>query len=444
MSKREKLSQFSQNLDNEVNVGLTNISLDCNRNNWQHELLCCGSNSFNQLHADLQDLMIPVFKHVIISGNEGKEILQISCNGNQTAVLLGEEKESIHSHHEEGDQKDQDPLNKKFNYQLYLWGSGKSSSQMNLPINIPIKCTIKKLACGHTHAGFTTEGGAVFTWGSGDYGMLGHGTKNSVASPKRVESMKSLVCSSISCGAFHTAFIACSKDKTMHIRMPEVSTYSFSGVGYAGASIATEEDCGTIGDLYCCGLGKGGQLGLSIQLGQLPHSGSNAGIALRPVLVPYFEEIGHKVMKVSCGFHHTLVITVPAQSHRIFSPTIYAFGYGEHGRLGIGSEEQVSTPIQVLFTTPFHPTNISAGEQHSLAIGKEGCYSWGSNDHGQLGIGSPKDIPFSVVPQKIQIPEGMTLKRIAAGGRHTAGITYCGNVLCWGWVILSMINIYYY
>jgi len=418
-----------------------------------HELVCCGSNATNQLSADLSELMIPRLQHVphhrtmidnniSSSSSSNREILQLCCNGNQTAVLIGEEKNEREGRsHIDCDRVSSTDdslellLSKRFNYELYLWGAGKSSPQMKTPVSIPLKVAISKLACGQTHAGFLTQTGAVFTWGSGDYGMLGHGTRNAVSAPKRVDSMKGLVCTDLSCGAFHSAFIAAPKAEVSYVRLPPQRNITTDQrvVGYAGASILSEEGCAAAGDLYMCGLGKGGQLGLDVQLGQLPHSGPNAGLAMRPTLVPFFESISHKAIRVSCGFHHTLVITVPSQSHRVFSPCLYAFGYGEHGRLGIGSEEQVSTPMQVLFQTPFHPTQVSAGEQHSVALGKEGCYSWGSNDRGQLGVGSPRDVPFAVLPQKIPLPEGMALRRLVAGGHHTAGITYGGAVLSWGW-----------
>jgi alpha-tubulin suppressor-like RCC1 family protein len=53
-----------------------------------------------------------------------------------------------------------------------------------------------------------TTSGKVYTWGNGENGMLGHGNKTSVSTPKMIESMSHLFATSISCGAFHTAVIA--------------------------------------------------------------------------------------------------------------------------------------------------------------------------------------------------------------------------------------------
>jgi alpha-tubulin suppressor-like RCC1 family protein len=163
------------------------------------------------------------------------------------------------------------------------------------------------------------------------------------------------------------------------------------------------------------------------------RTGANAGCVARPTLVLFFESEGARVIRVSCGFHHTLCIAVPKQATRVFSPSVYAFGFGEYGRLGVGTEEQLLTPTLVQFPGPFHPTQVSAGEQHSVALGHEGCYAWGSNDMGQLGIGSPSQYEVALTPQKVQLPEGMVARRISAGGRHTAAVTHCGNIVSWGW-----------
>lgn len=357
----------------------------------------------------------------------------MSCAGNQTAALLAvEQPPDVQPSIKQPESDNNNEVKRIFQYHLYMWGGGKSSSQMRIPVPLPAKCNIAQLSCGHSHMGFITERGQVFTWGSGEHGMLGHGTKSAIAEPRRVEGLKALVCTAISCGAFHTGFIACAKEEVSYIRLPHRESRGAGlGVGHAGARIISSEECAAGGSLYMCGLGKGGQLGVGAE--KVPNNGANAGCLVRPTLVPFFEAENARVIKISCGFHHTLAVAVPKQAMRVFSPSVYAFGYGEHGRLGLGDEDQVSVPRLVPFPAPFHPTQISAGEQHSVALGHEGCYSWGCNDMGQLGVSNPAQLEFATTPQKVQIPEGMVARKIVAGGRHTAAITYCGNVLSWGW-----------
>jgi alpha-tubulin suppressor-like RCC1 family protein len=418
--------------------------------NWPHALLSCGSNAFNQISPDCGELMLSSLQHSTQSFVFGMELLQVACGGNQTAVLaavqlppdLSLNSNKISGKGAEGSSKAAigDEAEKKINlqYQLYMWGNGKSSGQMKIPVPIPQRCNIVQLSCGHSHAGFVTERGQVFTWGSGDHGMLGHGTRSAVAEPKRIDSMKQLCCTAISCGAFHTAFIACPKEDVTFTRLQHrVHPGSYVGTGHAGACISFAEECTAGGSLYMCGLGKAGQLGIGAE--KVPNNGASAGCVVRPTLVGFFESEAARVIRVSCGFHHTLVIAVPKQMSRVFSPSVYAFGYGEYGRLGLGSEDQMHLPSLVQFSTaggtgqPFHPTMICAGEQHSVAAGREGCYAWGSNDMGQLGCSNPSQMEFALTPQRVPLPEGMVLRKIVAGGRHTAAVTHCGNVLTWGW-----------
>ncbi len=151
------------------------------------------------------------------------------------------------------------------------------------------------------------------------------------------------------------------------------------------------------------------------------------------LFISYITDKGYRAVRVSCGLHHTLMIAMPLFAVRTFTTTVWACGWGEHGRLGLSHEEGVWEPTQVQFPLPFHATEISAGEQHSLAAGRQGAYAWGNNSMGQLGVGSSINNEFSPIPVKIPLPEGMQISKIAAGGRHSAAITACGRILSWGW-----------
>ncbi|KAK9167423.1 hypothetical protein Scep_002614 [Stephania cephalantha] len=56
--------------------------------------------------------------------------------------------------------------------------------------------------------------------------------------------------------------------------------------------------------------------------------------------------------------------------------------------------------------------------------------SWGRNQNGQLGLGTTED---SLVPQKIQAFQGISVKMIAAGAEHSAAVTEDGKLYGWGW-----------
>jgi hypothetical protein len=101
--------------------------------------------------------------------------------------------------------------------------------------------------------------------------MLGHGNKSSVNKPKLVETLMMLETLQISCGAYHTAFIAGVGDELQHVMIPRVShSPSTSNSSLSPVEkwrqLEAEEDAGadsflSCGILFTCGLGSAGQLG---------------------------------------------------------------------------------------------------------------------------------------------------------------------------------------
>jgi alpha-tubulin suppressor-like RCC1 family protein len=79
--------------------------------------------------------------------------------------------------------------------------------------------------------------------------------------------------------------------------------------------------------LILLGLNKAGQLG----------HGSGSSMVASPTVVKTLSNDGYRVAKVSCGFHHTLIIAVPVHAIRVFTTSLFSCGWGEHGRLGLGN-----------------------------------------------------------------------------------------------------------
>jgi hypothetical protein len=100
---------------------------------------------------------------------------------------------------------------------------------------------------------------------------------------------------------------------------------------------------------------------------------------------------GKRITRVACGSNHTLLVSAEG--------ALYSFGNGRHGALGHGNEANHGTPRLV---TSFGRTSISrvaAGNGYSFAIASDGaCFSWGHNDHGQLGLGHETTMH---VPQRV-------------------------------------------
>lgn len=84
--------------------------------------------------------------------------------------------------------------------------------------------------------------------------------------------------------------------------------------------------------------------------------------------------------------------------------------------------------VRVEATASITFTDVAAGFRHSCALtGAGNAFCWGSNDRGQLGIGtiSPAEAPALVTG-------GIEFRTITAGWFHTCGLTAQSQVYCWG------------
>jgi hypothetical protein len=131
--------------------------------------------------------------------------------------------------------------------------------------------------------------------------------------------------------------------------------------------------------------------------------------------------------------HHTIAIAATLTNPP--KRRVYAWGWGEHGRLGVGHVEMLVTPTEVALLNHRNILDVKAGEQHSLAMGEGGeVYSWGSNRFGQLGVSLPStSLHLNLLPQKLPLPTVSPVISISAGSRHSGVVTEDGEVVTWGW-----------
>ena len=63
---------------------------------------------------------------------------------------------------------------------------------------------VSMVAAGSEHACAVTEDGALFMWGCGRYGALGHGDEERLLSPRRVEALRGCRIATVATRRFHT------------------------------------------------------------------------------------------------------------------------------------------------------------------------------------------------------------------------------------------------
>ncbi len=126
----------------------------------------------------------------------------------------------------------------------------------------------------------------------------------------------------------------------------------------------------------------------------------------------------------------TLVNILVAPSASAAATELYAWGYNVDGQLGNGTTTNAGTPVKVSLPAGVSATAAAAGEDHSLAIGSDGkLYAWGSNVDGQLGRGNTTS---SSTPIVVSMPAGVTATAISAGEDHSVALGSDGNVYDWG------------
>jgi alpha-tubulin suppressor-like RCC1 family protein len=104
----------------------------------------------------------------------------------------------------------------------------------------------------------------------------------------------------------------------------------------------------------------------------------------------------------------------------------YCWGFGAHGRLGIGALETQNAPTPVVGGLQF--LSIDAGARHACAITVDAtAYCWGDNIWGQLGDGTRLQ---RLVP--VPVAGHLSFTAISAGVDHTCALTTDEVLYCWG------------
>jgi E3 ubiquitin-protein ligase HERC2 len=241
-------------------------------------------------------------------------------------------------------------------------------------------CQIKEVCCGETHTMCLTDDGKVFSWGLDIEGQLGHGTDaGHKPRPTQIGGVLSgVVVKKIACAV---------------------------GPGGPGHSAAIDAE----GNLYTWGIGKDGALG---------HGDTEC--RLEPTLVAG-ALAGVKCVSVSCGATHTAALTEDG--------VVFTWGGGESGQLGHGEKQRVlvATPVRGLLEHK-KMSAVACGGYHTLALMRDASvWAWGEGLNGQLGVGGDEAVTTA------SMVAGLAASAIACGPHHSAAVTSDGRMVTWGY-----------
>ncbi|KAJ1659871.1 alpha tubulin suppressor [Dispira simplex] len=181
----------------------------------------------------------------------------------------------------------------------------------------------------------------------------------------------------------------------------------------------------------------------------LTHAANRDG---EPILLP------KDIVQIACGQHHTVLLTA--------KNTVIVLGSDKYGQRGWASSHITSpSTLQatkntdaslVAFSAPqgIRIIKIASGWNHVVALCSEGSvYSWGRNDHGQLGArpysalnDSEPTVPpldltvqssylhYRATPERVLFPpDAAPVVDISCGSEHTLALDARGVCYAWGW-----------
>jgi alpha-tubulin suppressor-like RCC1 family protein len=232
-----------------------------------------------------------------------------------------------------------------------------------------------KVCVGTFHSLCIDGDGALFAWGRASKGQLGLGKdrRSNQGTPTRVEGVPGAA-RDIACGR---SFSLCLND---------------------------------LGDVYSWGDGADGALG----------HGDKARAAV-PTKVAALA--GKGVVQVAAGRDSSFAL---CGDGRVFS-----WGRSDYGQLAQNrASRYLLTPTEVAGLAGRGVAKVAVGNLHAIALTRDGkVYTWGMNQHGQLGVGTTNN---QGSPVQVEALEDQVVVDVACGGGHTAALTEDGQLWVWG------------
>ncbi|XP_059991479.1 serine/threonine-protein kinase Nek8 isoform X2 [Lagenorhynchus albirostris] len=263
---------------------------------------------------------------------------------------------------------------------VYVWGGG-----LSVPLRLPMLNTeVVQVAAGRTQKAGVTRSGRLILWEAPPLGAGGGPLLPGAVEQQQpqfisrfLEGQSGVTIKHVACGDL---FTACLTDR---------------------------------GIIMTFGSGSNGCLG----------HGSLNDIS-QPTIVEAL--LGYEMVQVACGASHVLALSTERE--------LFAWGRGDGG-------EEPAPHQQVEEALSFTPLgsapldrepllSVDLGTAHSAAVTASGdCYTFGSNQHGQLGTIARR---VSRVPCQVQGLQGIKIAMVACGDAFTVAIGAESEVYSWG------------
>ena len=256
------------------------------------------------------------------------------------------------------------------------------------------------VSVGSQHSVILSSVGLVYSFGSDEFGQLGHG--NHIDAATRAADGLALEGSS-------NAGRAWNNFSDQRHSLNASSSNESEGLGQGEDELGHRGPTNTAGaDTPSVGLAGNSQMFPMTWAPRLPK-------------VVKGHLVNEIVCQVVCGGEFCLALTTTNQ--------VYAWGRGQEHQLGLGYvTECQSEPQLVAALSALEVTQVEAGEDHAAAILSNGhLFTWGSNEYGKLGIGQADSMPSALVgslPKRVRgALSDKYVRSISLGMSHSACIT---------------------
>ncbi|PST47864.1 hypothetical protein COO72_10925 [Bifidobacterium callitrichos] len=325
----------------------------------------------------------------------------------------------------------------------YAWGNNNYGQLGNDSIDeshVPVKVTMPEgvktftqVSAGHYHSLAIGDDGNTYAWGNNYYGQLGNNSTDESHVPVKVTMPEGVHFTQVSAGHYHSLAIGDDGNtyawgNNVYGQLGDESTVLQSHVPvkvHMPAGVTTKPGTHTPDDTSNPSAGTSNFPTTSRLSDRMSNAVKNvtatAGTTSRtPDQTVRFKQI-------SAGENHSLAIDAEGNA--------WAWGNNQYGQLGNNSTNQSNVPVKVKAPDGVKFTQVSAGNEYSLAVGDDGnTYAWGSNFYGQLGNGRTPDNIAHPTPEMIKTPtEGIHFTQVSAGGFHSLAMGDDGNTYAWGY-----------